>query len=210
MSIHGFLLLTLSIVLGSLVSCFGLIVCCFIGRKSYEMGAYNYSKWCDLQINILKRLQREAFSDIMKLRDRQDKVERILTYYKSSKGSPFQESSTRVRGNVDALGALFMMDDVDEQKYDAIQRSGIRNGIDARLRFDTDLREKDKLVAEFLASGRGQGDMLGGPLSLAKVVYAAHFSDWFSAVAIPMGAECRDIGFQTSTHQVECLLSLIF
>ncbi|XP_042035711.1 uncharacterized protein LOC121782078 isoform X1 [Salvia splendens] len=152
-------------------------------------------------IDILKRLQREAFSDIMKLRDRQDKVERLLTFYKSSKGSPFQESGTHVRGNVDVLGAFFVMDGVDEQKYDAVQRSAIRNGIDARLRFETDVREKDKLVAEFSANGKGQGDMLGGSLSLAKILYAAHFSDWFSAVAIPMGAQCRDVAHPTSTHQ---------
>lgn len=161
-------------------------------------------------IEILKRLQREAFSDIMKLRDRQDKVERLLTFYKSSKGSPFQEASTHVRGNVDILGAFFIMDDIDEQKYDAIQRSGIRTGIDARLRFETAVREKDQLLAEFIANSTGAndtGDMLGGPLSLAKVLYAAHFNDWLSAVAIPMGAQCRDVGFATSTHQEKGLTS---
>lgn len=152
-------------------------------------------------IDILKRLQREAFSDIMKLRDRQDKVERLLTFYKSSKGSPFQEASTHVRGNVDLLGALFIMDDVNEQKYDAIQRSGIRTGINARLRFETEFRENDTLVAEFTANGKGQGDMLGGPLSLAKVLYAAHFSDWLSAFAVPAGAQCRDVGVETTTNQ---------
>ncbi|KAI3464801.1 hypothetical protein Pfo_021464 [Paulownia fortunei] len=156
-------------------------------------------------IEILKRLQREAFSDIMKLRDRQDKVERLLTFYKSSKGSPFQEASTHVKGKVDILGALFIMDGVDEQKYDAIQRSGIRTGIDARLTFETGIREKDTLVAEFIASEKGQGDMLGGPLSLAKVLYAAHVSDWFSAVAIPMGAQCKDVEVATSSHQERAL-----
>lgn len=144
----------------------------------------------------------------MKLRDRQDKVERLLTFYKSSKGSPFREASTHVKGKVDVLGAFFIMDGVDQQKYDAIQRSGIRTGIDARLTFETDVREKDTLVAEFITTGKGQGDMLGGPLSLAKVLYAAHFSDWFSAVTVPMGAQCRDVGFATSTHQVKCLVTI--
>ncbi|XP_042016808.1 uncharacterized protein LOC121764848 [Salvia splendens] len=124
-----------------------------IVRISYEMGHYKLFKWCDLQIDILKRLQREAFSDIMKLRDRQDKVERLLTFYKSSKGSPFQESGTLVRGNVNVLGAFFVMDDVDEH---AIQTSAFRNGIDARLRFETDVREKDKLVAEYSANANGK------------------------------------------------------
>ncbi|KAK6115167.1 hypothetical protein DH2020_007436 [Rehmannia glutinosa] len=137
----------------------------------------------------------------MKLRDRQEKVERVLTFYKSSKGSPFEEASTHVKGKVDVLGALFIMDGVDEQKYDAIQRSGIKTGIDARLIFETGIREKDTLVAEFIASEKGQGDMLGGPLSLAKVFYRAHVSDWFSAVAIPMGAQCRDVGIPTSSRQ---------
>ncbi|PIN26710.1 hypothetical protein CDL12_00531 [Handroanthus impetiginosus] len=152
-------------------------------------------------IEILKRLQREAFSDIMKLRDRQEKVERLLTFYKTSKGSPFQEASTHVKGKVDVLGALVIMNDVDEQKYDAIQRSGIRTGIDARLTFETGIRESDTLVAEFIASEKGQGDILGGPLSLAKILYAAHVSDWFSAVAIPMGAQCRDVGVPTVSPQ---------
>ncbi|KAL8514790.1 hypothetical protein ACS0TY_013754 [Phlomoides rotata] len=140
----------------------------------------------------------------MKLRDRQDKVERILAY-KSSKGNPFQEASTHVKGKVDMLGAFFIMDDVDEHKYDVIQSAGITTGIDARLTFGTGFREKDTLVAEFKASGNEQSDMLGGPLSLAKVLYTAHFSDWFSAVAIPMGAQCRDVGFAAGTHQERAL-----
>lgn len=62
--------------------------------------------WYHVQIDILKRLQREAFSEIMKLRDRQEKVERMI----SSKGGSFQEtSSTHVRGEVDVLGAVLMM-----------------------------------------------------------------------------------------------------
>ncbi|KAG8377956.1 hypothetical protein BUALT_Bualt08G0087700 [Buddleja alternifolia] len=151
-------------------------------------------------IEILKRLQQEAFSEIMKLRDRQEKVERVLTFYKSSKGSPFQEATTHVRGKVDVLGAFFFMDGVDEQKCDAIQRSGIRTGIDARLAFETGVREKDALLAEFVTS-----EKLGGPLSLAKVFYAAHVTDWFSAVAIPMGAHCRDVAVATSSHQERAL-----
>lgn len=102
------------------------------------------------------------------------------------------------------------MDDVNEQNYNAIQRSGVRTGIDATLTFGTGIREKDTLVAEFKASGNDQCDMLGGPLSLAKVVYTAHLSDWFSAVAIPMGAQCRDVGFAASTHQVKCLVTIKF
>ncbi|EPS66411.1 hypothetical protein M569_08367 [Genlisea aurea] len=146
-------------------------------------------------IEILKRLQREAFSDIMKLRERQEMVEKLLSYYKSSKGGgqhPFHEAGTRVKGKVDVLGALFVMDDVDEHKYDAIQRSSIRTGIDARLCFETHIREKDALVAEFIANEKGRGDALGGPLSLSKVLYSLHISDWLSGIAIPIGAQYSD------------------
>ncbi|CAK9143849.1 unnamed protein product [Ilex paraguariensis] len=135
----------------------------------------------------------------MILRDRQDKVERMLSFYKSSKGSPFQESSTLVRGEVDVLGALLMMDNVDEQKRDAVRRAGIRTGIDLRFTFETTVRQKDTLVTEFVASERGQNDVLRSPLSLAKVLYAADVSDWFSAVAVPVGARCRDVAITTNS-----------
>ncbi|CAI9758001.1 unnamed protein product [Fraxinus pennsylvanica] len=131
-------------------------------------------------IEILKRLQREAFSDIMKLRDRQDKVERMLTFYKSAKGSPFQEASTHVRGEVDVLAALLMMDSVDEQKIEAIERSGIRTGIQSRFTFETTIREKDTFVAEFAASEK-------------------------ELVAIPVGARCRDVGVATNSHEDRAL-----
>ncbi|KAG8093710.1 hypothetical protein GUJ93_ZPchr0012g19776 [Zizania palustris] len=50
---------------------------------------------CPNPIDILKRLQRQAFSDIMQLRERQEKVERVLMLYKSSKSGPFAEESTQ-------------------------------------------------------------------------------------------------------------------
>ncbi|KAL5847874.1 hypothetical protein ACOSQ3_011398 [Xanthoceras sorbifolium] len=152
-------------------------------------------------IEILKRLNREAFSDLMKLRDRQDKVERMLSFYRTSKGSPFQEASTHIRGEVDALGAILMMGDIDEQHSEAVARAGIRTGIDSRFAFETTLRQNDTLVAELVASHHGNGnlgDVSGSPLSLAKLFYAANFTDWFSAIAIPVGAQCRDFGIPTN------------
>ena len=146
-------------------------------------------------------MQREAFSDIMKLRDRQEKLERELAFFKSSKGSPFQETSTHVRGEFDAVGALLMIGTIDGTKCRAIERA-IRTGIDSRLTFETTIHEKDTLVAEFVGSERGQKSILGSPLSLAKVLYAAHISDWCSAVAIPVGGRCRDVAVPTSSREV--------
>ncbi|WMV23800.1 hypothetical protein MTR67_017185 [Solanum verrucosum] len=153
-------------------------------------------------IEILKRLQRESFSDIMKLRDRQEKLERVFAFYKSSKGSPFQETSTHVRGEFDAVGALLMIGTVDNSKCNAIERA-IRTGIDSRLTFETTIRKKDTLVAEFVGNERGQMNILGSPLSLAKVLYAANISDWCSAVAIPVGGRCRDVAVPTSSREYQ-------
>lgn len=156
-------------------------------------------------IEILKRLQREVFTDVMKLRDRQDKVERIISFYKTSNGSPFQEASTVVRGEVNFLGALLMMDEVDEQSCDALSRAGIRTGIDSRFTFETTIRQKDTLAAEFVASQKGKGylgDFSEQSLSLEKVLYKVNASDWLSAVAIPVGAQCRDVAITSnSSHQ---------
>ncbi|KAK3007325.1 hypothetical protein RJ639_016741, partial [Escallonia herrerae] len=161
-------------------------------------------------IEILKRLQREAFSDLMKLRDRQDKVERVLSLYKSSKGSPFREASTHIRGEVDILGALLFVDPNDQQNHYAIQRAGIGTGIHSRFTFETTVREKDTLLAEFVASNKGQGDLLGSPLSLAKVLYAANITDWFSVAAVPVGARCKDVGITSSSYQEKSLTNYSF
>lgn len=145
----------------------------------------------------------------MKLRDRQDKFERVLSFYKTSKGSPFQEASTHVRGEVDLLGALLVMDDIDEKNCDALSRAGIRTGIGSKFTFETTISEKDTLAAEFVASKKDKGyrgDGLGQSLFLEKVSYKANASDWLSVVAIPVGAHCRDVAITTiSSHQVKSI-----
>lgn len=156
-------------------------------------------------IEILKRLQREAFSDLMKLRDRQDKVERVLSSYAKFKGSPFQDAGTRMRGGVDLLGAILLMGEVNEEHYEAIGKAGIRTGITSRFVFDTTVREKDNLVVEFMTDQKGReflDDFSGTPLCLAKVFYKANAGDWFTATAIPMGAQFRDvIDMEDFSHQ---------
>ncbi|KAL9244048.1 hypothetical protein vseg_017863 [Gypsophila vaccaria] len=151
-------------------------------------------------IEILKRLQREVFHDLMKLRDRQDKVEKILTSYSISKGSPFEDDGTRVRGAVDAMGTVFFVDNLDQEKVDVIKRTGLKTGIDARINFETKVRQGDILEAEFVSRQRNRGDsgdILASALSLTRVSYTANMTDWLSMVAIPMGARCKDVGIST-------------
>ncbi|KAI5640400.1 hypothetical protein M9H77_00186 [Catharanthus roseus] len=175
--------------------------------KSTQDFAYGVLHWPQNSnrrnpIEILKRLQREAFSDIMKLRDRQEKVEQLLSFYKASKGSPFQEASTHVRGEVEVAGALLMIDNIDQQSRDTVQTAGIRTGVDLRFVFESTIRQKDTLVTEFVSGEKGQENVLARSLSLAKVLYVANVNNWFSAVAIPVGGQCRDVGVATSSsHQ---------
>lgn len=138
----------------------------------------------------------------MKLRDRQEKVERMLSFYKSSKGGPFQEATTHVRGQMDFLGALLIMDNLNQQNLDAISRSGMRTGIDSRFIFETTVGQKNTLAAEFVATQKGKkhrGHVLDMPLSLSKLSYTANVNDWLSLMAIPMGAQCRDVAVASNS-----------
>lgn len=135
----------------------------------------------------------------MKVRDRQDKVERMLSLYGTAKGSPFREASTLVKGDVDLLGAFLMINN-DNLDYDALGEAAIGTGIDSRFTFETTVRGNDTLGVEFVSSQKRMtnlSDASGSPLSLAKVFYMANVSDWFSAIAIPMGAKGRDVAIIT-------------
>ncbi|CAA6660294.1 unnamed protein product [Spirodela intermedia] len=144
------------------------------------------------KINILKRLQREAFCELMKLRDRQEKVERALAFYKTGKGSPFQETGgTRMRGVVSSPSLLNM--------------AGIRTGVDSRFIFETVTRQRDTLVAEFVARQDGPSAQVsnvpGSQLTLSKVTYLANINDWLSLVSVPFGARCQDFSFGSYPSQ---------
>ncbi|PPD95974.1 hypothetical protein GOBAR_DD07005 [Gossypium barbadense] len=148
-------------------------------------------------IEILKRLQRESFSDLMKLRERQDKVERLLSFYKTSKENPFEGSNTLLRGEVDILAAVLLMSKVDDEHWDGVDQAGIRTMIDSRFRFATTVGGKDTFGVEFMANQKrienSNGDVYGTPLTLSKLFYKGSAGDWFSAIAIPFGAQFRDL-----------------
>ncbi|XP_050368334.1 uncharacterized protein LOC126786530 [Argentina anserina] len=159
-------------------------------------------------IEILKRLQRETFSDLMRLRDRQDKVERMLALFGPSKRNPFQGGNTHLKGEVDFLGGFLWKhsnDDGGLQNCEALSRAGIRTGVDCRLSFETAVRESDALVCEFLAGQKHRSDVCDvseSAVYLAKVCYTANVSNWLSCLAIPVGSRCRDVAVLTSpSHQ---------
>ena len=134
----------------------------------------------------------------MKLRDRQDKVERILSLYKTAKGNPLQEIGTVLRGEVDILGGLLMMHSVEEVDRDVnvLGRAGLRTGLDSRFTFETTIRDNDSLIVEFVSCQKGYNNLVegsGSSLSLSKVFYMANAGDWLSAFLIPMGGKCSDV-----------------
>ncbi|CAN1127369.1 hypothetical protein LINPERPRIM_LOCUS29587 [Linum perenne] len=162
-------------------------------------------------VEILKRLQRETFSDLMKVRERQDKLERVVSFQKI-KGSPFRDAGTHVRGEIDTLGVVLMTGDVDQLHNHILGQAGMNGGVRSKISFEAPIREKDTLIAEFVTglnpTGHN-GDILGSTLSLSKVLFASHLCDWVSATFMPVGAQFRHLGFTTdSSNQVKGLTEL--
>uniref|UniRef100_N1QT30 Lateral signaling target 2-like protein n=2 Tax=Aegilops tauschii TaxID=37682 RepID=N1QT30_AEGTA len=153
-----------------------------------------------LQIDILKRLQRQAFYDIMQLRDRQEKVEKVLTLFKSHKVGPFAEESTRVKGLINFTGALALNSKEGVEPYS----SEANSGISSQFAFRTSVRKKDSLLAELATDSRyfyQENDLMGSPLVLSKVMYLANVSDHMSVAAVPVGARCDDFSTDPSIQE---------
>ncbi|CAN6162682.1 unnamed protein product [Urochloa humidicola] len=150
-------------------------------------------------VDILKRLQREAFHDIMQLRERQEKVERVLSLFKASKVGPFAEESTRVKGVINVAGSL------------SRESSEAESGISSRFVFQTTVRKKDSLFAELVTDPRymsQENDHIGSPLVLSKVMYLSNINDSLSVAAVPVGARCDDFSTDPNLREEHWLASL--
>jgi hypothetical protein len=75
----------------------------------------------------------------MQLRERQERVEKVLSLFKATKIGPFAEESTQVKGIINAAGSLAR----DTSETDA--------GISSRFVFQTNVRKKNSLFAELVA-----------------------------------------------------------
>ncbi|KAM3298220.1 hypothetical protein ACQJBY_039933 [Aegilops geniculata] len=152
-------------------------------------------------IDILKRLQRQAFYDIMQLRDRQEKVEKVLTLFKSHKIGPFAEEGTRVKGLINFAGALALSSKEGAEP----DSSGANSGISSQFAFRTSVRKKDTLLAELATDSRyfyQENDLMGSPLVLSKVMYLANVGDDMTVAAVPVGARCDDFSTDPSIQEV--------
>jgi len=138
-------------------------------------------------------LQRQAFYDIMQLRERQEKVERVLSLFKASKVGPFAEESTQVKGVINVAGSL------------SRDSSEAESGISSQFVFQTTVRKKDYLFAELISDHRymsQENDHIGSPLVLSKVMYLSNINDSLSVVAVPVGARCDDFSTDPNLREV--------
>jgi hypothetical protein len=130
----------------------------------------------------------------MKLRDKQEKLEKMLLYQKFA-GSPFQQARTYVKAAFSVIGSLLFFEDDFLGSADRLERSGTKTGVNSRLTFETVIKDRGSLVAEFGTAGFE-------PLGLHKLMYHARVNDLFSLVLVPVGAQCCNFRMNSSSSHV--------
>lgn len=162
---------------------------------------------------IMKRLQRETFPDVMRLMDRHEQVERILAMYRAGKGFHFPDLPVRAKVALEAAGALLLVDGGEEfrRAREVLGAAGSRTGLASRFVLESRTRGRDTVAAELSSMHLGAGDEeedtagRGRPLELTRLQYCAHVNDWLSVVLVPFGAHCN--GFLHGTSLIENLRS---
>ena len=164
------------------------------------------------QTAILRRLQREAFSELLKVKERLDKLEFYTGLRPSKTQSSFGSggAKTRLRGEVCAGGAFVLLDDQSSrQSRAALEQAGLHTGLDVRFTFETSYREKDVMVTECSAGHSGSdGSILGGPVSVTKLIYNAQVTDDLNVVVAPLGARGSDVTETVNPLQVSDMMLL--
>lgn len=146
----------------------------------------------------MKRLQRETFPDVMRLMDRHEQIDRIVSMYKNGMGFHFPDLPVRAKVVLEAVGALFLVDgDEFNHARQILGVAGNRTGLSSRFVLESKTRGKDTIAAEF-STRRGTGVMSleaeeddGRPLELTRLQYCAHVNDWLSMILVPFGAQCN-------------------
>lgn len=149
------------------------------------------------EIAALRRLQRETFSDLLGVRERLDRLE-FHTGLRPSKGQTSLEgggAKTKLKGEVCSGGAFVLLDDESSRhSRAALEQAGLHTGLDVRFTFETSYRERDVMITECSAGHSGSdGSILGGPISVTKLVYNAQVTDDLNVVVAPLGARGSDI-----------------
>ncbi|KAL6842389.1 hypothetical protein ACP4OV_027816 [Aristida adscensionis] len=145
---------------------------------------------------IMKRLQRETFYDVLK--DKHDQIEGILSLYKNGK---FQlpELPIQVQIALDAVGGLFLVDgDEFKRAKSVLDKAGYRTGLSSRFVFQSKTRGKDTIAAELStrleagSHGHHLGEVTGRPVELTRLQYCARINKQLSMILVPFGAQCNN------------------
>ncbi|XP_062205728.1 uncharacterized protein LOC133907674 isoform X2 [Phragmites australis] len=146
--------------------------------------------------DIMKRLQRETFSDVMKLKDKHEQIERIVSLYKNGKGFQFPDFPIQVKIALDAVGAMFLVDgDKFKEAKVVLDKAGYRTGLSSRFIFESKTRGKDTIAAELstrLEAGGHLGEATGRPVELTRLQYCARINKRLSMILVPLGAQCNN------------------
>lgn len=142
----------------------------------------------------------------MRVTERLDKLEFHTGLRKSKTQASLGEGAakTRLKGEVCAGGAFLLLDD-QSSRYSraALEQAGLHTGMDARFTFETFYRERDVMITECSAGHSGSdGSVLGGPISVTKLVYNARVTDDLNVVVAPLGARGSDITETVNPLQV--------
>ncbi|WVZ59087.1 hypothetical protein U9M48_009287 [Paspalum notatum var. saurae] len=161
----------------------------------------------------MKRLQRETFSDVMKLKDKHDQIEHILSLYRSGKGFQLLDLPVHVKIALSAVGALFLVDGNEfKQAKETLDNLGKRTGLSSTFVIESKTRGKDTIAAELstkFGEGAQFGEAAGGrPIELTRLQYSAQINKWLSMILVPFGAQCNN--FLHSSSMVQNLQSQAF
>eukprot|EP00252_Welwitschia_mirabilis_P009294 TRINITY_DN21779_c0_g1_i1.p1 TRINITY_DN21779_c0_g1~~TRINITY_DN21779_c0_g1_i1.p1 ORF type:complete len:458 (-),score=79.41 TRINITY_DN21779_c0_g1_i1:122-1495(-) len=145
-------------------------------------------------IQILKRLQREVFSDLVKIKDRLYVLEKRWTQYNQDGMSG---TKTQLKGEVNTAGIFLLGHALSGAQLTSLHQTRVKAGLQTKFKFDTFFRERDILVTEFISGQSFINDnaFLGAPLSLGKVLYSAHINDALSICFAPFGGKAKDSAF---------------
>uniref|UniRef100_A0A0A9D448 Uncharacterized protein n=1 Tax=Arundo donax TaxID=35708 RepID=A0A0A9D448_ARUDO len=153
----------------------------------------------------MKRFQRETLHDVIKLINKDEHIEHILSLYRNGKGFQFPDFPIRVKIALDAVGALFLVDsDEFKQAKAVLDKAGYRTGLSSRFIFESTTRGKDTIAAELstkLEAGDHLGEATGKSVELTRLQYCARINKRLSMILVPFGAQCNNFLLDSSTIQ---------
>lgn len=144
----------------------------------------------------------------MRVKERLDKLEYHTGLRTSKENTSFGEggSRTNLRGKVSAGGDFVFLDDESSRhSRAALEQAGLHTGLDVRFTFEISYRERDMTTECSAGHSGSDGSILGGPISVTKLVYNAYVTNDFNVVIAPLGAHGNDVTETVNPLQVSMI-----